>query len=71
MATLMLEPSWTFKVTNTEMRLILQALGGRLHGSDETKADQLCDQLTQQRVNQVRETLKQIDGLEKALHGKT
>jgi hypothetical protein len=43
----MINPVWTFRVSNRDALIILKALGGRLNNEDEIKqAEELGDRLT-------------------------
>lgn len=70
MAHLHMETSWTFAVTNREMRLILLSLSGRLPVNEEKDAELLGDKLTQARVSTTRQLLSQMEKLEYNLHTK-
>ena len=52
--------TWAFQVSNAEMRLILQALGGRLRSEDIGPAKLLGDTLTRQRAESLEQTASQL-----------
>ena len=55
----------TLKLTTPELRLVLQALGGRLKPEDVDKAKQLGDQLTAMRAKRTLHALQEVDKLMK------
>lgn len=61
---------WTFYASPRELLLILKGLGDRLEDEELEEAQQLCDRLTRERVNQTRNAMAAIDKLEKNLDAK-
>lgn len=70
MANVRLQALWNVDFTQQEFAVLLRVLGGRATDSDEQAADELCDKLTQMRVDYTRNLLKQMDTLEDNLHSK-
>jgi hypothetical protein len=60
MSQLKLTPTWTLELNPNDLRLVLQALGGRLKPEDVEKARALGDSLTHDRV---KGTQSEIDKL--------
>jgi hypothetical protein len=66
MSQLKLDPTWILELSTTDLRLVLQALGGRLRPEHIEEAHQLGDRLTLDRIN---DTQRYIDRLKENLEG--
>lgn len=64
MSQLKLNPTWILELSTPDLRLVLQALGGRLKPESIEEARQLGDRLTQDRVAA---TQREIDVLRENL----
>jgi hypothetical protein len=64
MSQLKLNPTWILELSPPDLRLVLQALGGRLKPEHVEKARQLGDRLTHDRVTA---TQREIDVLKENL----
>lgn len=60
MSQLRINPTWTLELNTQDLRLVLQALGGRLKPEEAEKARGLGDRLT---LDRIKATQREIDQL--------
>lgn len=63
MARLTIQTEWKIDLTTAELRLILQALGGRLKPPDMEEANALGNRLSIARANATTQAMQQADKL--------